>query len=178
MNISLGQRIGLCVLSGSGVALFQIFEDNFDWLNEGVIFCALSGLVFAAGVLFPYLKRHDRFFVRALALVIASSASYYSAVWLALEGPFAGDNEWVSFTIASVAGAAIVLIALAWMMPVRATPRFALAGLIAGLIGGPVTFLTLPEDHVLIVLGHTTWHILICLAIYFSTRNEGRTEVS
>jgi hypothetical protein len=170
MNISLSKRIGLCVVSGIGVGAIQIYDGDFEWPGGELIFYALSGLLFAAAVLFPYLKRNDRVYVRAIVLAIASSASYYAAVWLALEGPFSGPDGWIPFTIGSIAGAAIVLIALVWITPVRATLTFALWGLLAALIGGPVTYLTLPEDEILVLLGHSSWHTLICLAIYFATR--------
>ncbi len=178
MNISLTKRIGLCVLSGTGVGANQIYVDTFfDWSGGAWIYYTLSGLLFAAAILFPYLKRDDQVLVRALALVIASTASYFSAEWLAIDGAFAGDLGLISFMIASVAGAAIVLIALVWMTPVRATSVFALCGFVAALIGGPVTYLTLPDDDsIYILLGHSTWHVLICLAIHFGTKNWGRTE--
>ena len=176
MNISLTNRIGLCILSGIGVGTLHIYDGFFDWPGGAWVWHVLSGLLFAAAVLFPYLKPDDRVFVRALTLVVASAASYFSAVWLAVDGVYFVDLGLISFMIASVAGAAIVLIALVWMTPVRATPAFALFGLTAALIGGPVTFATLPEGPILALLGHTAWHVLICLAIYFGTKNWGRTE--
>ena len=169
MNISLSTRIGLCILSGTSVALVQIYDQFIEDLGGTPAFYGVSGLLFAAGVLLPYLKRDNSVIAHALALVIASTVSYYSAVWLALDGPFADDSGWISFTIASVAGAAIVLTAVASMTPDRASRAFVVFGLLAGFAGGPVTYFTLPSDGYLILLGHASWHTLICLAIYFGT---------
>jgi hypothetical protein len=171
MNTLLAKRIGLAVSSGIGVGVIQIYDGFFDDLGGELTFYVLSGMTFAAGVLLPYLKRDDHFLVRILALVIASAASYYSAVWLALEGPFADDNGWISFTIASVAGATIVMAALVLTTLARASREFIWFGMAAGLIGGPITFSTLTGENFTILIGHASWHALVCVAIYFGTRN-------
>ena len=178
MNISLTNRIGLAVTSGIGVGILLTNNAINDMLGEGLAYYALSGLVFAAGVLFPYLKRDNRILFRAIALAIASAASYYSAVWLALEGPFSGPDGWISFTIGSVAGAAIVMTAFVLATPTRAMREYVLFGLAAGLVGGPITNTTLPsENTILVYTGYAIWHTLICLAILFGTRSQGRTEI-
>jgi hypothetical protein len=177
MNKLLTRRIVLSVLSGIGVGLIQTYEDSFDFPGGALTYYALSGFVFAAGVLLPYVKQDNRFLLRMLVLVLASSASYYSAVWLALDGPFADVNSLLSFTIASVAGAAIVMTALVLITTVRASGVLALLGLAAGLVGGPVTFATLPEDKLLVLSGHAAWHVLICVAIYYGTRTADRSAL-
>lgn len=176
MNTLPSKRIALCVLSGIGVGLIQDTEVTVEILGEGVLWYGISGLVFAAGVLFPCLERGDRVLLRAIALAIASGVSYYCAVWLALDAPFSNPHNWLAFTIASVAGAAIVLLALVLATRVPASRRFALFGLAAGLIGGPITYMTLPETRTLVLTGHASWHILICLAIIFGTRIDGRAD--
>jgi hypothetical protein len=177
MNISLSKRIGLCVLSGIGVGAIQINDSYFDWIGGGYVYYFLAGLLFAAAVLFPYLKRDDRVALSAITLAIASAVSYYCAVWLAVEEPLTDSVEWLSFTVASVGGAGIVLFALVWMTPVRATPVLAILVLIAAVIGGPVTYLTLPKDSLIVLLGHGSWHILMCLAIYYGSKSWRRTEI-
>lgn len=129
----------------------------------------LSGLLFAAGVLFPYLQRDKFAYLRALVLAVASAVSYWSAVWLALDGPIA--DKLLSFTVASIAGAAIVMSA-ALITSVRSSVAFVGFGLLAGFAGGPVTYFTLPSDGYLTVLGHVGWHTLICLTIYFGVRSR------
>lgn len=177
MNISLGKRIGLCVLSGAGVGAMQIEDWLFDWAGGGYVYYFFSGLLFATAVLFPYLRRHDRVVIRATSLAIASAVSYYCAVWLAVEEPLTGGIGWLSFTVASVGGAAIVLFALVWVTPLRATPVLAVSVLTAAVLGGPITYLTLPKDSLIVLLGHGSWHILMCLAIYYGTKNWRRADI-
>ena len=170
MDRSLVLRIGLCVLSGIGVGALQQNDLIFDFATGEIWYYLAAGLVFAAGVLFPYLPGSPKIAARGLALVLASTASYYSAVWLALSGPFGEDV--IGFTIASVVGAAIVLAALVSVTSVRPSREILIAGLIAGLIGGPITFNTLPTEGLIVWLGHTAWHLLICLTIWYGTREK------
>jgi fluoride ion exporter CrcB/FEX len=177
MQLALSTRIGLSLLSGIGVGLIQVKDGLFDFAGGFLAFYGISGALFAAAVLFPYLKRDDRAVIRALILVVASGVSYYAAVWLALDGPFSNGDGWISFVIASVSGAAIVLIAFALAIPARASREYVLYGLVAGLIGGPITYLTLPKEHIgMIATGHVIWHAMICLAIYFGTGNERQSD--
>jgi len=172
MDRSLYSKIGLCVPSGIGVGLLQQNDNIFDFATGEIWFYLASGLAFAAGVLFPYLRGNKQSVARGLALVAASAASFYAAVWLALSGPF--GEELTGFTIASVAGAAIALAALVTLTSVRASREFLIAGLVAALIGGPVTFKTLPTEGFLVLLGHSTWHLLICLTIWYGTWDKTR----
>ena len=171
MSIALPARISLCVLSGIGVGLIQAYG-LFGLQDELAVYPA-SGLLFAAGVLYPLLPTDNRTWPRTLGFAITSTASYYSAVWLALDGPF-NDNQWVSFTIASVAGAAIVMTAFAMATQTQLSRSFVSSGLVAGLVGGPITLVTLPEDTLLILTGHAIWHSLISLAIYFGAQRHQR----
>lgn len=165
MNKELLSRIGLCVLSGFGVGAIQQY--GVFGLDHDLALYPVSGLVFAAGVLFPLLKRDDGLLLRALMLVIASTISYYVAVTIAAEGIEGDISDWISFTAASVVGAAIVLTAFIIATPTRASRTYVLLGLAAGVAGGPITMFTLPGDALILVLiGHATWHTLILLAIY------------
>lgn len=172
MNLSLSAKIGLCVLSGVGVGFLQVSDTALGELGGRAVIYGLSGLLFAACVLAPYLKRDKSFYLRAVFLLVASAASYRSAVWLALDSGVGGELEWIAYIVASVAGATIVLAALVLVTPVRASLRFVVLGLFAGIIGGPITYLTLPADEMLVLLGHTSWHMLMCLAIYFGGLNR------
>jgi len=167
MNISLPVRISFAVLSAIVVGLVVTF------ISDGGVFgslplYALAGLAFATGVLLPYLKNGNKKLLRATGLVSASAVSFYCAVWLALESPIAGDN-WLSFTAASLVGAAIVMVASVSIVPIRNSLAFVLLGLFAAVVGGPITLATLPTDGLPMFTGYATWHTLICLAIYFGT---------
>lgn len=178
MRIALFTRIVFSILSGIGVGLIQVSESDFYGLVGEMRFYALSGLVFAAGVLLPYIERGNRLMLRALALIIASGISYYAAVWFALDGPLSGEGAWISFVFGSIAGAAIVLFAFVLTTSARATREFLLYGLVAALIGGPVTWATLPKGTMLVLTGHATWHTLMCLAIYLGTRKRREADIA
>ena len=170
MRLSLLVRTGMCILSGFGVGLVQIYFGDFDGFGGLLVYYGTSGLLFAAGVLFPYLNRDRAMNLSAFGLVAASAASYWCAVWLAVEMPIVVGSELLSFTIASIAGALIVMAALVVMTSIRMTGSLIGAVLFVGVVGGPVTNATLPKDGLLILLGHAGWHLLLCLAIYFGTR--------
>ena len=137
MKVSLPVKIGLAILSGVGVGFLQFTDMDFGALGDTLVPYGLSGLLFAAGVLVPYLKREKSSYLRAAILIVASAASYKSAVWLALESGIGGESEWIAYVVASIVGAAIVLTALAVVTPIRATLVFVTLGLLAGIIGGP-----------------------------------------
>lgn len=172
------KRLLFAAVSGMGVGMLQFNENLFGFPGGTPAFYGASGVVFAAGVLFPYLQGNDRALIRALMLSVSSGLSYFVAVRIALDGPNAGDLDWIWFTIASVAGAAIVMTAFLIATPARATRRYATLGVIAGLIGGPVTVFTLPTEALLPVLsGHAAWHMLIGAAIHYGTM-QGQSRTS
>jgi hypothetical protein len=167
MNIALPTRIAFAILSAIGVGVLVNYA-NDSGVGGWLTVYGLSGLLFAAGVLFPYLNPGDKKLLRATGLVIASVISFRSAVWVALESPLPGE-DWALFTAASLTGAAIVMVAIVLIVPIRSSIAFSLLGLFASIVGGPITSATLPEDGVLMFVGYVSWHTLICLAIYFGT---------
>jgi len=175
MNKKLAGRIGMCFLSGIVVGLVNEGWGIPNDLYEPLIY-PISGFIFAAGVLSPYIRRDKWVGLRALGLVLVSTLSFYVAVRLVSEVMDADYNDWISFTIASVAGAALVIGPVVFLAPVRPSTKLFTLGLVAGLIGGPVTSLTLPEDLPLTAIGHMTWHALIGLVLYFGTAGtRGKT---
>jgi len=173
MNMSLVTRITLACLSGIVVG-FVFFDDvyggPFDWL----IYYGFPGIAFAAGVLFPYLKSGDRRLLRSVGLVLASSVSFHCAVWVALNvaqipGSFMSVSTWISFTLASLTGATIIIVAVVLIAPIRASLALLLLGLFASLIGGQVAFATLMKNLPVSFVGYMAWHTLIAVAIYFGT---------
>ena len=167
MTISLPVRISFAVLSAIVVGLVVTYVSESGVFGSLPLY-ALSGLAFATGVLLPYLKNGNKKLLRATGLVVASAVSFYCAVWLALEAPVPGD-DWLSFTAASLVGAAIVMVASVLIVRIRHSLAFVLLGLFAGIVGGPITLATLPTDGLLMFAGYATWHTLICIAIYFGT---------
>ena len=162
MNLRLVRRIGLCCVSGAVVGMIQGDALPLEPLGEWSPYL-VSGLTFAAGVLAPYIRRDRWVALRALGLVAASSVSYLAAVSLA------GYNDLIEFTMASVAGAALVIVPVVYLAPVRASRKLFLLGLVSGLVGGPVTRFTLQGALPLLLIGHVLWHTLIGLALYFGT---------
>ena len=84
MSYSLGMNVGLklllAALSGLLVALVFETDMNLGWIPDlnwlpisednfsNVVFYGLTGLLFAAGVLSPYLARKDLFSWRSMAI--------------------------------------------------------------------------------------------------------------
>ena len=175
MSIALHFRIALCALSGIGVAAIEIYG-IFGYHNNLGTYGA-SGLLFAAGVLFPYLKRNEHFWLRAAVLVVASALSYYCAVWLVTEVPL---GALAAFTIGSVAGAGIVLATFAISTRARISVPFASFGLAAGLVGGPITWFTIwVVDSVFLgFAGYAIWHTLISLAIHLGLSASSKSTAA
>ena len=177
-DLSISMRLLFAALSGLGVALMMTTDLSIDSLDEGTVFYGLSGLLFAGGVLYPYVK-HDRHrAARIIGIVAASALSYWVAVNLTIDGPWSmgvgqvGSNLW-AFTISSFAGVAIVMIALLPAGPVTLSRSYALYGIAAALLGGGITSMTLDADNFFVMSsGFISWHLLVCLAIYFGTRGQ------
>ena len=131
----------------------------------------LPGVFFAAGVLFPYLKRHRFVWLRVLGLIMLSWLSFISAILVGAWVDSERSNFWesqnidaVAYVSASLVGAFIVLIGARIIIPLRHTVVLAIAGLVAGIIGGLV-FISLNSDS-MFVLAVMAWHTLMAAAIY------------
>lgn len=182
-TLSLRARILMALVSAVGVALVRFLAPELDTFVGAVLFYGLSGLFFAAGVLFPYVKPGRSLIMRASLLIALSALSYWCAIGIALGNPIPGTSAdfrlfgyaFSAFVLASISGTAIVMTALVLCSPVRASARYVLFGLTAAVVGGPVTAHTLPATNPVIVgLGHGAWHLLICLAIFFGRGADRR----
>jgi len=189
MNFSLRVRIILAVVSGLACALVYFLPKNVEIAVDPKIGEAtgygLIGLLFAAGVLFPYVGPGKLRYVRYLGLFLASVVGYWCASWLALHGPGSADNpfpgggDWptpLSVTVGSVAGASIVMLALVLIAPIRSSFAYVLLGVLAAVGGGLLSVVSIEITanlfrEVFLSLGaaHAVWHTLVCLAIYFGT---------
>jgi hypothetical protein len=175
MNTTLLVRLGLCLISGVLVGMAQQEVAFFDNIGEPAIYI-VSGIFFAAAVLVPYVKPDKHFLWRAPALAALSTLSYYTAVRIALDAPFLSEDL-ASFTIASIIGAAIVLVPFKWLTGVSVTKNLFVVGAIAGIVGGPLTLYTLPTDNTLLVfIGHTIWHAMIATSLWFGTVKSGSSD--
>jgi len=143
-----------------------------SWLD----FYGLPALFFGAGVLFPYVGPGKVRYVRYFGLVLASVVSYWCAIWLAAAGPGSrtclscSGITGISLTVGSIAGAGIVMLALALITPIRASFAYVLLGVLAGGGGGLfLYYIDFPEGFLRAATGYVVWHTLVCLAIYFGT---------
>ena len=87
MTISLRGKVALAVISAVGVGLTFLYQHDIAKLFMGsLLFHTLSGLFFAAGVLYPYIRQDKLVHVRAAALVVTSVLSYFLAMQVAIDG--------------------------------------------------------------------------------------------
>jgi hypothetical protein len=176
VKISLWLRILLAVVSAIGVALTLHFDNEIEMLPMGsLLFYSLSGLFFAAGVLFPYIRQDRLCHTRAAALVLASIVSYFAAVQVSIDLPFSAifglrSLSLTSFIAGSITGVIIVMVPLVVVAPLRFSRPYCVLGLVAAVAGGMLAYYTLNRDELWIIAsGYTGWHVLVCLAIYFGS---------
>ena len=172
--MKLGQKLWLAGVSGGLVELVWIALINADTLIGHVAMYTLGGGLFVAGVLFPYLKRRDLFSWRSAGLVLASSVSFYCALYVSMEwssgkmGPNLQD-----YVVSSLIGAAIVFLAVPFLTEFRFSIRYAIAGVVAAIVGG-VAFGTITE--VIPYGGYFAfmiWHMLMCVALHVTNQIFG-----
>lgn len=180
LNISLRVRLLLAVTSGIGCTLVWFLEPDLESIFENLWFYGLSGLLFAAGVLFPYIRQDKFIHLRGAALVLISMLGCWAAIHMTIDNPFFSsgwlvgqESGWLSFLTGSLTGAFTVMLAIALIAPVRATLLYPLLGVAASIAGGLITTITFDQDSFWVLgIGYVSWHIFICLAIYFGTRRE------
>jgi hypothetical protein len=135
-----------------------------DGATIGLPVFSVAGVLFAAGVLLPYLRR-DRFLAyRCIGLVLVSVISLLCAFDVAamLAGTPPG-MPWLMYLAASLVGAAIVLLGARLLIPLKRTLALAITGPAAAITGG---FGFAVIGHHSFVLPFTVWHALMALAIY------------
>lgn len=177
MSISLRMRIVLAVISGIACALIWVLPKIIDGEAEFLLRAyGLPGLFFGSGVLFPYVSPGKLRYVRYFGLFLASVVSYACALFLVLMGPGSIPGglfprpTWLSFTVGSIAGASIVMLALALIAPIRASFAYVLLGVLAAVGGGLfLEYIDFFNGRLRTATGYAVWHTLVCLAIYFGT---------
>jgi transcriptional regulator with XRE-family HTH domain len=178
---SFPRRIAFAALSGAAVALYLDSRDGFAGFaaSDGPLWSQLldyllPACMFAAAVLCPELQAGRRFVRRALALIAASSLSFFVAVSIALEAPrWLDDPAWslptpLSALLASAAGAGIVLIAARRLIGVERPARFWTVGVLAAALGGIAMYFGLAlyeERFAITAASFAVWHMLLCFAL-------------
>lgn len=169
MSRRLGIKLLLAAVSGGlcGVVWF-LFDDFATW-HEWLPFYGLSGLFFAVGVLWPYLRRDQNLYMRAAVLVLASILSYWCAIQTALGW---NDQAWgpsyQDIGLASIVGTAIVWASALIIVPFRWSTQYGLLGVAAALVGGLLFYLGMEVSNAGLYLSYMAWHLATSVAIHFS----------
>ena len=156
-------KIGLAALSGLSCFFILAWEPELTSVFEFLLGYGLSGLLFAVGVLFPYLGRDRGLAYRGLVLIVVSVVGYWCAVRAFAWGDgFPGAG---SFIVASFVGASIVLTGSRLIVPLHGSVRLAVTGLAAATVGGLV-FASLDYDQFYVAF--MAWHVLMTAAIHIA----------
>lgn len=168
LSLELPMRLALALISGALCALhfrWRAFHESyslgFEWFDY-----AITGALFGAAVLCPYLRSGPGLAMRALGLIAASALSYFSAMNVAA---FAGGFTFIALLLASVTGVAVVLVAAKILIPLRVTAAFWLLGFVASLVGGAAIyagFEVFGDTTLSNIAGYCVWHMGACIAIY------------
>jgi len=182
LSLELPVRIVLALVSGVLVALhFRWTNDGFwldhGWLDDDSFHFAISGALFGATVLCPYLRLGDRLMLRALALLGASALSYHCAVWVALSADawFSVAPVLAAYLLASAVGVTIVLVAARIFIPLGVTAAYWFLGLVASVAGGLAMysgFEVFGDTTFTTIASYCAWHVLACIAIYGGHRSN------
>lgn len=171
LRLSLELPLRLVLAAFSGLLCALLFRSHLglsplEWFDYPI-----AGALFGAAVLCPYLRWGHAFVLRAVALIAASTLSYFCAVTFVLTSEEWFGLAWglTAFAIASFIGVTIVLVAAKALIPLRVTAMFWLLGLVASLVGGAAMYAgfellgdTLLND----AAGFCAWHMLACIAIH------------
>jgi hypothetical protein len=161
---SVGLKVALAAASGFCSWLVW-WNSPLDAGERTFAFYGLPGLLFAAGVLFPYLRRDRFIWYRRLGLIAISVISYYSAmnfgIGLGGWGAFGPSPE--GFMTGSLVGATIVLTGARLLIPLKHSVELVVTGLVAAIIGG-FGFVLVADDSY--YLAFVLWHSVMTLAIY------------
>ena len=145
--------------AGSGILCYGVYQFGFDDIWPAAIFYAASGVLFAAGVLYPYVDHSKAAFINYIALSVVSTASYWTAIEIVASRP--GMPDWRAYMLASMAGATIVLLGARFIIPLRNSLALTVFGLVAAIIGS--FFFVLPYSY---TFPHLFWHSLMAIAIH------------
>jgi hypothetical protein len=157
-------KITLAAISGLCCGLaYDFYIMSETELNELSVL-GLLGILFAAGVLFPYLSPDRSAWPRGIGLIGISMLSFLCATTTfgAVSGPYVVTTA--GFVAGSVVGAAIVLTGAMIMIPSRRPVVLAVAGFPAAIVGGLLFWLL----DLWFPLPFIIWHLLMAVAIYIA----------
>jgi hypothetical protein len=159
--VSVGLKVALAAVSGF-CSWLVCWNTPLDADER---FYGLPALLFAAGVLFPYLRRDRFFWYRCLGLIAVSAISYYSAInfGVGLGGSTDFGPTPAGFVTGSLVGATIVLTGARLLLPLKHSVELVVTGLVAAIIGG-IGFVLVADDR--LYLAFVLWHSVMALAIY------------
>jgi hypothetical protein len=166
--VSLAAYVGLSLLAAHLEATGAVPELG-SWLQLA------AGAAFGALVLGPYAAAAHRV-PRILALAIASAAIYYGAIAFVANGPLSGDLI-VSLVLVGSGAALLSGLAVAVIAPRKPAWRLVPLLLVAGAGGGAAFELKVANDGLLLI-GHATWQLLVCLALHYGFNPASFTSSS
>lgn len=165
----MGLSLKLLLAGLSGCLVMLVFLTNSDpetVVGQG-LFYGFSGSLFMAGVLLPYVKNQNLVSWRFAGLVLFSGVSFYCAVYAAtgwstgMWGPNLQD-----YVIASIIGAAIVMLAAPFLLSLRFSVKYAVVSILAA-IGGGIAFGAFSELFAYsMFLSFGSWHMLMCISLH------------
>lgn len=128
----------------------------------------LIGIMFGAFVMVPYVTPTGHRVLRAVTMCIASASIYYAAVRFVAVGPL-GYNKITSFVLSGSGAALLTGLTVVVLGPRPFSARLIPLMLAAGAAGGAVFEYKSSIDEFML-LAHTAWQLLVCLALHFSFR--------
>lgn len=171
-SLNLPTKLALALVSAGSYGFLTFLADRSQALdaflaraNTGM---HLIALVFGALVMVPYVAPTGRWLVRAAAMCIASAVIYYAAVRFVVDGPL-GYSTITSFILSGSGAALLTGLAVVVLGPRSLQGKLIPLMLVAGAVGGSVFEYKSSIDGIM-MLAHTSWQLLVCLALHFSFR--------
>ncbi len=164
--MGIGLKLLLAGLSGFLVMIVWINFVHVDSVMGAVALYGFSGSLFMAGVLLPYLKHQDLISWRSTALVLISGASFYCAVFAANKWSGMWGPSTLDYVIASLSGAAIVLLASPFVLNLRFSVKYAVVGILSALVGGIAFDVFDDLFGYSLFLSFGSWHMLMCISLH------------
>jgi hypothetical protein len=168
-GFTLRGKYGLLLASLTGYVALALLAEHLAATGRtteaGPWFHYAAGAVFGALVLGPYAAPRRRI-ARVVTLAVASAAIYWLAVRFVTETPIPYDVI-VTLGIAGSSAALLCGLAVIVVAPRPFCWKLVPMLLAAGALGGAAFKFRIPDDELLLA-GHATWQVLVCLALHFA----------